>query len=356
MEKRPASTLSKTQKSLITKARVLGSGPSRIRLDDSVCSYLIGIVAADLGVSERFPEFPSALPTFYSATDIRELRIPHIDFHHVAARLFDIDRDADTYFSCLANIHARRLKYQHILETQPIPTIDQVGPRGLLQFGSLSAKALTGLMFWRKWIYDIDNRAAQETGYLFEPIIAHAIGGCPFSAARSPVKREDDENKGRQVDCIVDDRAYELKLRMTIAASGQGRWSEELQFPRDCRLSGYTPVLVVLDPTPSDKLTELANAFESQDGEVYTGQHAWRHLTETAGTTMTRFLSNYVREPIDVLLQEAGHDIDDLCLSLSGADIIISIGDERLEIKRKPSQPVDDAEIPEDAADQLPGL
>ena len=34
---------------------------------------------------------------------------------------------------------------------------------------------------------------------------------------------------------------------MTIAASGQGRWKEELDFPADCKASGYVPVLVVLD-------------------------------------------------------------------------------------------------------------
>ena len=31
-------------------------------------------------------------------------------------------------------------------------------------------------------------------------------------------------------------KAYEFKLRVTIAASGQGRWKEELDFPSDCNL------------------------------------------------------------------------------------------------------------------------
>ena len=36
------------------------------------------------------------------------------------------------------------------------------------------------------------------------------------------------------MDCLCNDRAYEIKIRMTIAASGQGRWGEELEFPEDC--------------------------------------------------------------------------------------------------------------------------
>ena len=48
-------------------------------------------------------------------------------------------------------------------------------PRGLLQYGGMSPKTLAGFLLWRKWIFDIDNRAGQETGYLFEPIICR---GC----------------------------------------------------------------------------------------------------------------------------------------------------------------------------------
>jgi hypothetical protein len=98
---------------------------------------------------------------------------------------------------------------------------------------------------------DIDNRSAQETGYLFEPILAAAISGIPFAAAKSPIKRTDNPRQGRQVDCLDGKLAYEFKMRVTIAASGQGRFQEELAFARDCYHSGYIPVLLVLDPTPS---------------------------------------------------------------------------------------------------------
>ena len=91
-------------------------------------------------------------------------------------------------------------------ERRFVATIDQVGPRGLLQYGSMDANLLAGFLRWRKWTFDIDNRAGQESGYLFETIIAAAVGGVPASAKKSPVRRRKDPNKGRQVDCLREDR------------------------------------------------------------------------------------------------------------------------------------------------------
>ena len=136
----------------------------------------------------------------------------------------------------------------------------------------MQAKSLAALLFWRKWFFDIDNRAGQETGYLFEPIIANAIGGAPFGSKTSPIKRASDRKKGRQADCIREQQAYEFKIRVTIASSGQGRWQEELDFPVDCRTSGYTPILIVLDATPNPKLAQLEAAFVAQQGRGIYGR------------------------------------------------------------------------------------
>jgi len=348
--------LTQSQQSLIEKARVLGSGAGGHVLTDEVCTYLVAVIACDLGLAAKFPEFPTSIPGFFSTADIERLTLDGLSFELLVERLFGLDRNADTYFACLANLHKRRLKYQRILRSQPIPTIDQVGPRGLLQFGSLSPRALDALLFWRKWLYDTDNRAAQETGYLFEPIIAYAIGGAPVSAKQSPIKREGDARKGRQVDCILKRRAYEFKMRVTIAASGQGRWGEELQFPRECRLSGFVPVLIVLDPTPSPKLEALTKVFLAEGGEVYTGAKAWEHLDGLAGPTMARFLETYVRAPIEALLAEASDALPELSLAMKDGTIVVSVGGERLVIQRQPSGVEDEAdEMPDDAADALPG-
>lgn len=349
--------LTQTQKSMIVKARSGGAGGQAVSLTDDVCAYLVGVIAADLRLSRSFPELPRDLRPPYETADVEELRVPDVAFLPLIERLVQLNPDADTYFACLAALHKKRLKYKRILETQAMPTIEQVGPRGLLQYGTLSPRALTGLLFWRKWFMDIDNRAGQETGYLFEPIIAHAIGGVPFGDRRSPIRRASDKSKGRQVDCIRGGSAYEFKVRVTIASSGQGRWQEELSFPVDCRESGYAPVLVVLDATPNAKLAQLSAAFLAQRGEVHTGDAAWAHLDEAAGPTMARFLEKYVRDPIQALLREVSDQLPDFVATVRNGNITLAIGGEPLVIARSPHEASPDRDtLPDDVPDELPGL
>lgn len=263
-----------------------------------------------------------------------KLKLQNLDFLSLIERLVTFVPDADTFFSCLATLQKSRLKYVRILECQQIPTMDQVGPRSLLQFGQMSPRALAGFILWRKWIYDIDNRSGQETGYLFEPIIAHAIGGVSFSAARSPVRRHNDKSKGRQVDCIRSKLAYEIKMRVTIASSGQGRWREELDFPKDCMASNYTPVLIVFDPTPNPKLEELADGFRSVGGEAYIGDAAWEHLEDAAGRIMSLFLEKYVKFPIQRLLESSPVGLPEITFKMSSNLFSVSIDGEVAEFSR----------------------
>ena len=349
--------LTKLQQTMIEKARNPGSSRMAIPLGDDQCKLLTAVIARDLKRQDLFPDIEwRSLPKYF---DIGQTPACSVigDLNSMLATLFHNIPDSDTYFSCLATLHKSRLKYDQILRCQPMPTFDQVGPRGLLQFGTLSSKSLRSFLFWRKWLYDIDNRAAQDTGYLFEPILAHAIGGVPVSAGKSPVKRSSDPRKGRQVDCIRGEHAYEFKLRVTTAASGQGRWREELTFPVDCRRSGYTPILVVLDPTPSPKLSEIEQVFEKNGGDVYIGENAWRHLEQEAGKTMSIFLENYVRDPLESLLCWVDQPLDELRLRLEPGMLSATIGTETLLIPRDPTGERDDkSELPDDVDRDLPGM
>jgi hypothetical protein len=216
--------LTQSQQTILAKAQAIGAGQQGVALSADACAYIVAVIVQDLRLTSSFPELPPDPPPFFGNRPPGDLALPGLDHVALFERLTASVADGDTYFHCLATLHKARLKYQRILETQPLPTIEQVGPRGLLQYGMVTSKALAALLLWRKWIYDIDNRAAQETGYVFEPIVAAAIGGVPVSAAKSPVRRRGDERKGRQVDCVhSDNRAYEIKIRVTIAASGQGR-------------------------------------------------------------------------------------------------------------------------------------
>ena len=341
---------------MIERARSGGASDQGISLTDDICCYLVAIIAWDLDVLDKFPELPQDIPRFFESAELDGLEVPDVPFLPLMERLVGLKPDADTFFACLASLHKRRLKYERILQTQPIPTIEQVGPRGLSQFGTLHAKSLTALLFWRKWFFDIDNRAGQETGYLFEPIIANAIGGAPFGSKASPIKRASDPKKGRQADCVREKQAYEFKIRVTIASSGQGRWQEELDFPVDCRTSGYTPILIVLDATPNPKLAQLEAAFLAQQGEVYKGEVAWKHLEAAAGPTMALFLEKYVRVPIQALLKEVTDTLPDFIAVMRDGNISLSTAGDCLLIKRSPDAPEDVAdELPEDAGDQIAG-
>ena len=347
--------LTQGQKAIVTRAKSLGSGGQAVALSDEACAYLVAVIVRDLGLEARFPEIPATLPEVFSPGPLSGLELAGIPFLEVFERLVGLDANTDVYFMCLAALHKARLKYERILETQVVPTIDQVGPRGLLQYGGMNPRMLAGFLLWRKWVFDIDNRAGQETGYLFEPIIAAAVGGVSASAKKSPVKRRKDRNKGRQVDCLRENLAYEIKIRMTIAASGQGRWGEELEFPEDCRQSGYVPVLIVLDPTPSPKLDGLRTAFISAGGKVYVGQDAWAHLGEQAGPTMARFLEKYVHDPLQALLAEEPTRLPDLLLAMGAERLTIRVGEDEFFISRAPQ--ADDEEegppLPDDPDGQV---
>lgn len=353
--------LTVTQRSIINKAQSVGGSKQGVALDDEQCAYLLAVVATDLRVRGKLRLGKVALSPFFGTASLDSLRLPGVDFLHLFEELVKWNHDADAYFDCLASLHKARLKYERILQTQPVPTIDQVGPRGLLQYGCVATNALTPFLLWRKWLYDIDNRAAQETGYAFEPILARAIGDTPAPAKKSPVRRQGDPNKGRQVDCILGKKAHEIKMRVTIAASGQGRWKEELDFPVDCRDSGYTPVLVALDPTPNPKLSELQAKFRAEGGEAHVGERAWEYLRSLAGPTMSRFLDQYVQTPLQAVLAEVpttSEELPELLLRMDHERFTAILLGESLVIRRTPhpEEATEPDAMPEDADEEGPGL
>ncbi len=181
------------------------------------------------------------------------------------------------------------------------------------------------MLYWRKWLYDLDNRAAQETGYLFEPILASAIGGTSVSAKRSPVKRQSDRRKGRQVDCVKQKLAYEFKLRVTIAASGQGR----------------------------GKLSDLVKAFHDVGGQTFVGDSAWRHLESEAGPVMSIFLERYVRQPLLALLNDTPDPLPPMTVRMTGdGSVEFEVGSETLRVERSLDLVETDPEdMPDDVSD-----
>jgi hypothetical protein len=144
--------LTQTQRTIIAKAQSVGGSKQGVPLDDDICAYLVGVIARDLGLLDKIKTVPPDLPPFFGTQALASLRLPGVKFLELFEALVTLDKDAETYFACLAALHKGRLKYERILQTQPVPTVDQVGPRGLLQYGCLGTKALTPFLLWRKWI------------------------------------------------------------------------------------------------------------------------------------------------------------------------------------------------------------
>jgi DNA (cytosine-5)-methyltransferase 1 len=326
---------------VVADARTLGP----ISMSDREMARLVCLVLRDLGHHDLIPAWARDIPPgdYYD--------VPLAWFTRDEERPFDFGRfylsccaAVQTFrviFRCITKLHRHRRKYEIILRTQPLPTMEQVARRGLLEHGTVPVEALASWLTWRKWVYDIDNRSAQETGYLFEPMLTESLGGRSVSAKASPVKRAEDPAKGRQVDCIVElngeKLAYEFKDRITIAASGQGRFAEELAFPRDCATSGYKPVLLVMDPTPNPKLTQISQAFREAGGAVFLGDEVWGHLAELSGAEIATFVKKYVKDPVEsIALRE--RDLLDLGLRYrtgpAGDSIEVTIGEHRWSIPR----------------------
>lgn len=345
--------LSKEQLASYVKQTRVALGPPVTVMSDGAIVALVCRTARDLVESNALQAVPhdlitlasyaSELPDLYAASSASAFELPVFEppivvFERLVASGVN---DLDTYFYSLAELHKRRLRYENILSAQAFPRIEQVGPRAMLQYGNADPAALAVLLTWRKWIYDIDNRAAQETGYVFEPALVGALGGASFPSGRSPIRRLNDPRKGRQVDCLLETPegkwAYEFKIRVTIAASGQGRFPEELSFPQEANAAGFVPILVVFDGTQNARLTQLRRAYEAAGGSAYIGDSAWEHIEERSGSVMALFVEKYLRGPLTSLLQhEPDRDaLPSIEFSMLNRQIMISIeGWEPMEIAR----------------------
>jgi len=304
---------SKNLKQYYSKCKTHGTKEAQVMLSDYELYILLSLVAYDLNLCSyklrddiNLPSFDYyKIPLSFFVDNPNGVVISIEENYQCIMNFLEENEDFQLYFSNLTALHRRRVKFFNILKTQKFPTVEQVGPRILLEFGSGDINIVSNWLRWRKWFYDLDNRSAQETGYLFEPILNSSLGGQAVAAQNSPVKRIDingmvTEN-GRQIDCYIEDekKAYELKLRVTIAASGQGRWGEELSFPAECKRAGITPILLVLDPTHSHRLKDLSKAYIDNGGSVYLGSDAWEHMKLAAGKTMGIFVNKYIRPPIE---------------------------------------------------------
>ena len=292
-----------------------------VTLSDQEMAYLTVRTILDLGMQEDFPMIGSHivdLPEIYDL-GFTEGEV-NIDLIPLLTHFTNHDDYCIVgYLRSLRELYIRRKKWRTILRTQAIPDIAVLSSRILLEYGMMDTAELVSIMRLRKFFFDLDNRLAQETGYTFEPMMANCLGGTSVSHTRSPF--------GRQIDCLIEGErlAYEMKIRITIAASGQGRWGEELSYPQQAQSAGYIPVLLVFDPTPNPKLTEISQTYLDSGGQVFVGDDAWAHVALRANRCMELFFRLYVRPPLDELIGIVG-DIESMEFSISENDMQFLIG------------------------------
>lgn len=331
-------SMSKQQKDFYKIFAQHGFGDALVRISPKDVILLIHIAYADIfqrTESWFIPEYENLAHTnFFELTPAAIEDLPNKTIEEAACILqscgaTDTKNIIYLYLKNLSELYRRRFKFYSILKSQSFSVTEQIGLRCLLEFGNCENDLLFSWMCWRKWIYDVDNRSAQETGYLFEPILASCLGGESVSHRYSPVKRIDDNGhptaEGRQIDCYIEEEkeVYELKLRVTIAASGQGRFNEEMSFPREARCAGLTPILIVFDSTPSALLEKLKNKYVEEGGRYAIGEDAWEELIGRAGREMGKYIQKYIRFPLYQMEKRANVLPSSICLTANRDCIII---------------------------------
>lgn len=327
-----------------------GTGDAKVEISASEVALLLFIAYHDIHGIFPSQDFPAisilAIKGFYQMTFAEISQLPEISKDDCFELLenagaTNVSDNIYLYLKNLCDLYRRRYKYDKILQTQPFPNADQVAPRSLLEYGKCEDSLLATWLEWRKWFFDIDNRSGQETGYVFEPILASCLGGVSVSHTSSPVKRLNESGhrtkEGRQVDCYIEEarEVYELKMRVTIAASGQGRFKEEMSFPHEAKVSGLTPILVVFDETKSALLTKLKAQFKKYGGKCFIGQAAWDMLYDKAGKEMSLFIRKYIYPPVQAMGKFIDSNPQSIQIENQGNGIVISDNKNVYKIQRK---------------------
>ena len=145
--------LSIEESKLFTKVTTLGLATNLpVTMSPVEFAKLIGVVYMDLG---KGPDLEQARPglwtkirppsSYYSVPDgwFTE-QVPLAPMTHIDLMRLGVQQIPDfvTYLKCLSELHKRRRKYAMILEAQPLPTMVQVSPRSLMEFGQVDNEAL----------------------------------------------------------------------------------------------------------------------------------------------------------------------------------------------------------------------
>ena len=119
-----------------------------------------------------------------------------------------------------------------------------------------------------------------------------------------------------------------------------------MDFPQDAVGSWFIPGLIVLDPTPNPKLTDLSKAFAGAGGVMHTqvtmlGRtfKAWLVTRWHTGLGNVRTLSPWM--PCSIQLQA---DLPDRTLSMQADAVVFNVGTVDYSVPREPTAEADESE------------
>ncbi len=118
----------------------------RALMEPCELARVIALVAIDIDKGEQMAgEVPRLWPRLVPPDSYYAIDLPWFTASDPTITSFDVvdlldagvrlDEDFMTYLNCLCELHKRRRKYGLILQKQPLPTMVQVSPRALMEYG-----------------------------------------------------------------------------------------------------------------------------------------------------------------------------------------------------------------------------
>lgn len=104
----------------------------------------------------------------------------------------------------------------------------------------------------------------------------------------------DSNPKTVEVDCLVGNRAYEIKWK--DATTDGDHVKKEQKRVRIIKEAGYIPIRIMFfEPNRTQAISiqaKLKNLYEEIDGEYYAGEDAWNYMQRVTGINLKKLFQN----------------------------------------------------------------
>lgn len=141
--------------------------------------------------------------------------------------------------------------------------------------------------------HNIGRLLYRNSGTLMEEIVKHLLE-ITKNAETLQIPSHMSSPTKFNIDASIDSekRAYEIKWKHSTTDGDHV--NKEVQKPKSLKQEGWTPVHLVFFTSDrqnaKDTLEKIKNSYLAEDGEVYIGKDAWKHLAEYTGFDLHEIL------------------------------------------------------------------